>query len=167
MLNKLLIILGTFLLIGCEMRKPIIYADPTFTEEERKEIHQAVDEWCTATSHDACLEVVYSNGAGYNNEDVLRLHRVEEKASPFTCASPVHESSGLWCETNSEDEEEHISIMVNSLYGVSLKVVLLHELGHYFGLTHSSNAEDIMHTKLNPDQHLSKQDVIRYFAVHM
>lgn len=114
--------------------------DPSFTSAERAAIYRAVREWHDATGGEVNFSLVAEPGPIAQH----RFRIVKRKDFITQCFHKDGKFSGCMIAT---DDAEIDLVEANKLAfkEKSLECIALHELGHYMGLVHSDNPQDIMY----------------------
>jgi hypothetical protein len=146
--------------IGC-VGGPI-YVDERFTEEEEKEIQAAADVWAAATNGRGAVDLVFGQRVDLNDTGRRVMVRAGGRAAEnafelFREGDPGgrHER---W-------DAEVIVIVPERMVGIDMKYVVIHELGHHFGVHHVADETAIMYFQPNPKSaHCLTREDLRAFC---
>jgi Matrixin len=123
-----------------------IYVDERFTEEEEQTIRAAADTWYEATNGKATVEYIF--GQRVDLRDTGR--RVMVRADPRAAENAYERyREGDPGGRHRSWDSEVIVLVPERMDGIDLKYVVIHELGHHFGVHHVADESAIMHFRPN------------------
>jgi hypothetical protein len=124
-----------------------IYVDDRFTPEEEREIQAAADVWSAATNGKGSVDLVF--GQRVDLRDTGRRVMVRAGARAAENAYDLFRDGDPGGRHESWDSEV-IVIVPERMVGIDLKYVVIHELGHHFGVHHVADESAIMYFQPNP-----------------
>ena len=139
-----------------------IYVDDRFTPEEEKEIQAAADAWSAATNGKASVDLIFGQRVDLRDTGRRVMVRAGERAAEnaydlFREGDPGgrHES---W-------DSQVIVIVPERMVGIDMKYVVIHELGHHFGIHHVADQAAVMYFQPNPKSaHCLTREDVRAFC---
>jgi hypothetical protein len=125
----------------------VVYVDERFTDEEEQTIRSAEETWSRATNGKAAVDFIFGQRVDINDKGRRVMVRAGGRAAEnefelFREGDPGgrHES---W-------DSEVIVIVPERMQGIDLEYVVIHELGHHFGVHHVPDEAAIMYYRPNP-----------------
>jgi hypothetical protein len=161
--TKLAVLALTAFATGC-LGTPI-YVDERFTAEEEQTIRAAADTWTAATDGKAAVDFIFGQRVDLHDTGRRVMVRAGGRAAEnafelFREGDPGgrHES---W-------DSEVIVIVPERMDGIDMKYVVIHELGHHFGVHHVSDETAIMYFQPNPKSAhcLTREDLSAFCAAN-
>lgn len=138
--NKYFIILICVFILACgrnqERLRHTITIDSDFNDKEIELIIKSIDEWKEATNNDfhAPIEIAPVN--------------LGDEFSIFKSETLINNKENILGHTNTNDEVGEISILKNIESDFKFENIVKHELGHYLGLDHYNDKNDLMYPTL-------------------
>ena len=124
-----------------------IYVDERFTPEEEKEIQAAADVWSAATNGKGNVDLIF--GQRVDLRDTHRRVMVRAGGRAAENAYELFREGDPGGRHESWDSEV-IVIVPERMVGIDMKYVVIHELGHHFGVHHVADETAIMYFQPNP-----------------
>jgi hypothetical protein len=142
-----------------------IYVDERFTPEEEREIQAAADVWASATNGKGSVDLVF--GQRVDLKDTGRRVMVRAGGRAAENAYQLFREGDPGGRHESWDSEV-IVVVPERMIGIDLKYVVIHELGHHFGIHHVADETSIMYFQPNPKSvHcLTREDLKAFCAAN-
>jgi hypothetical protein len=126
-----------------------VTVDYRFSSAERDAIQSAADDWLDATNGRAALELVIGDSAEWAINSVDRIGRCPKCAGLTDLGPPA------------------IELGRSRITGLPMfRAVVLHELGHFFGLGHSSDPKLLMFGCYVGNDEITAGDVAMFDAIY-
>lgn len=157
------------LTLGCGPESGKIYVDRNFTTDQRLAIEEAVKDWHDSTNGAAHVELIYETVDIDEDEDDTHVKMISVNKNDvrleFSGDYGEHKNyyKGFRMKTEilirNDLEEEGVD-------HDQLRRIVIHELGHYFGLSHVKERTAVMYAHHNTVQPncLTKSDIAAFAA---
>lgn len=165
------------MLLGCNDARHSfpeeLYIDPGFSNEEIEIIGESLDEWKRATGGVVNETMVIGLKHSYAHHEIMIKSSFDEKVKRFEKRNGVeiyglHRESNWWGTLSPSDiwivrDKVQRDSDDNEPYKRKFKRVIMHELGHHYGLEHDGD-KDVLMSKFHKPIDCITQDDLKQFC---
>lgn len=154
--------IAIFATFACGPESGVIYVDNNFTSDEKLAIEEAAKAWNDSTNGHAHVELVYENLDDDDDDSHVKMVSVNQNDIRLEFSEDLGEHKNYYKGFHLKTE-----ILIRNDTGFEhdeFRRVVIHELGHYFGVPHISEPSAIMYAKHGSRQAncLTRADVEAY-----
>lgn len=150
-----------------------LYIDPGFSDEEIEIIGESLDEWRRATGGVVEETMVIGLRHSYANHEIMIKSSSDEKIKRFEKKNNaevygLHRGANWWGTSSTSDiwivrDKIQQDTDNDESYKRKFKRVVMHELGHHYGLEHDGD-KDVLMSKTHKDISCITQDDLKQFC---